>query len=386
MPENETYLPYFLQYEGIDYDDLQNLDFGLAIVDQGSIELTAAQLDALEAQGKEIGAYLSIGELDPNRGDVPQAWRQEKPDFAFDENTEWGSYRVDVTSQEWKDFVIGRAQEYAALGYDVLFLDVVDAYDVTPNSAADMAALIEEISEAVPGVRIIANNAQELVMSQQPQLQDHVDGLLRENMWYWPDGSEIDANPGDAAWMANQRAYMQQAQELGIQVFVTDYIADNPELSEQYASQALEEGFLPYVGPSDLILSHIPELNYAMWADMPGVEHLALWADEPIPAASLSYDEVTDVLRELAGWNVTEERLAELGVSVSNDVSISTVFAGVEIGSPEFFEIITDLGREGQAEGIEHFENRDSGGSELGQLSSPDTPVAATPSSGIQLG
>jgi cysteinyl-tRNA synthetase len=79
-----------------------------------------------------------LGEAENYRPYWNSEWSTKMPDWIAEENKDWaGNYKVKYWTDEWKKILFGSRDSYIdtimRLGFDGLFLDVIDAYDYFEN-------------------------------------------------------------------------------------------------------------------------------------------------------------------------------------------------------------------------------------------------------------
>lgn len=170
-------LAYLYQLQGMDYQKLAATNFKIAVIDNDSAGLSRAQLSTLQASGKSVMAYVSIGEAENYRSYWTPSWNSSKPGFLLGENPDWaGNYQVKFWDAAWQKIVIDKAVALAKDGYNGITLDVVDVYTVKSVAAAyrgssdvrsEMMKFVGAISDATkainPHFAIIQNNALDLL-------------------------------------------------------------------------------------------------------------------------------------------------------------------------------------------------------------------------------
>ena len=83
---------------------------------------------------RKIIAYCSLGEAEDYRPYWNSEWSVTMPNWIDKENPDWkGNYKVKFWTNEWKKILFGTRDSYIdtimRLGFDGLFLDVIDAYE-----------------------------------------------------------------------------------------------------------------------------------------------------------------------------------------------------------------------------------------------------------------
>jgi len=109
-------------------------DFDLIIIDYSSDgtasgEWSPAQIATVQASGKTVVSYMSIGEAEDYRWYWNPAWVSTPPAWLGPENPEWaGNYKVRFWQPGWQEIVFDYLDRIIAQGFDGVYLDIVDAY------------------------------------------------------------------------------------------------------------------------------------------------------------------------------------------------------------------------------------------------------------------
>ena len=270
------------QLQGASYQSLSATSFQVGIVDPDSAHLTTSQIRSLEATGKSLIGYLSIGEAENYRGYWQSSWDTSKPSWILGENPNWpGDYNVKFWDPAWQNIIINQATAMAKAGYNGLMLDVVDAYSVASVAAADggiaharadMVKFVEAISAATkainPDFKIIQNNALDLLTinpndpssATNTAYLSHIDGVLAESTFYNPNNTAT-------TWGAWNEQYLHHAVDAGKTVLVLDY-PTSATAQNAFIAKAIADGFVPYVANQNLD-SNIQSVNYQIPGELP---------------------------------------------------------------------------------------------------------------------
>ncbi len=89
---------------------------------------------------RQVVAYCSLGEAEDYRPYWNPDWSVTMPNWIDKENPDWeGNYKVKYWTDEWKKILFGTRNSYIdtimRLGFDGLFLDVIDAYEYFENNS-----------------------------------------------------------------------------------------------------------------------------------------------------------------------------------------------------------------------------------------------------------
>jgi uncharacterized protein (TIGR01370 family) len=257
-------LPFFYQLQNASYASLSAQSFRAAVVDMDESSLTASQLQSLNNQGKAVYTYLSIGEAEDYRAYwINGHWSQQKPAFVLGENPDWpGNYSVKFWDPTWQAIMFARVDAAIALGYDGMYLDIVDAYQVAQVRAAYtgadirqaminfVVALSQHAKALDPNFKVIPQNAVGLLALNEsnPSVPNSaylkaIDGIGVEDLWY--DGNSA------ASWTADDLKFIQNAINAGKFVLATSYPTDDAK-QEAFVTNAINASFIPFVADRDL--------------------------------------------------------------------------------------------------------------------------------------
>jgi polysaccharide biosynthesis protein PelA len=218
--------------------------------------IKAAQLHYLQQQGVTVYAYLSIGEVGPDR-----SWyKQIKEEWKQGINAGWQSAVMDMTASGWHDYLLNvRIQQLWQQGYRGFFLDTMDSYQLFAKTAIDrrrqqegMVKLLSAMKRQYKDVHLLFNRGFEIL----DQAADLADGLVAESLyagWNAEKNTYQAVVAEDREWLLSK---LQQARdEYGLPVTVIDYLpVEQRDQAEKIAAQIIRAGFIPWVST--------PELNY----------------------------------------------------------------------------------------------------------------------------
>jgi len=123
------------QLQNINLNILEQSPYDALVIDysqdgsDGSA-FSSDEIASLQAQGKVVLAYLSIGEAEDYRFYWKKNWREGKPNFIGKENPNWdGNYKVKYwQSGWWKRVVRPYLNRIIKAGFDGVYLDIIDGY------------------------------------------------------------------------------------------------------------------------------------------------------------------------------------------------------------------------------------------------------------------
>jgi len=91
---------------------------------------TTEEINLLQASGKIVLAYLSIGEAESYRFYWKTEWDTKKPNFIEQENPDWnGNYKVKYWYRSWWEKALKPyLDRILKAGFDGVYLDIIDGY------------------------------------------------------------------------------------------------------------------------------------------------------------------------------------------------------------------------------------------------------------------
>jgi len=233
----------------------------------------AGERRAVAADGAALFAYLSIGEVGPER-----AWRPAiDARWVLGRNPAWDSQVMDLAHPGWADFVVARVDDLVQDGYHGLFLDTMDSFTLHAAAPAQrrvqaeaLAALIERIVQRHPDIRLIANRGFEVLDA----VGEHLEALAAESLYAnWDNTAQRYGSvpASDRDWLL---ARLQEAQRRhGLDIIAIDYVSPaRRDEARAVAQRIAAHGFVP-------------------WVATPGLDHVGVGALDVLPReVLLPYD------------------------------------------------------------------------------------------------
>lgn len=243
------------QLQELDVEQAAASPFDLLIMDVSrnghwSGRYTEAELAHLRRNGRLLAVYLSVGEAEDYRGYWKKSWRPGRPAWLGPTNPEWGgNYKVRYWDPAWQRILFDYADQVVALGYDAVFLDVVDAHEYwasqRPAARAEMAALVKQLSAHLRQRRplgVFLNGGEALL--DDPEVLASITGLAKEELFFGLHGDGL-ATPVEFTRQAQSQ--LKKAVDAKRLVLSIDYTPD-PRQARSAHQQARQAGYLEYVG------------------------------------------------------------------------------------------------------------------------------------------
>lgn len=207
------------------------------------------ELTKLKANGGDVFAYLSVGEVSPSR-----KWFDKiKPEWVLGDNRIWDSKVMDLNSPGWQEFIIKSIVDPLwEAGYSGLFLDTMDSFKLFANSDASqqkqidaLASLLQTIHKRYPEMRFIANRGFEVI----PSIGHLLEAVAAESLFAsWDNGLKIykETKPSDQKWLLTHLKTIKD--KLSVDIIIIDYLAPNKRKDAQTLAQRItDEGFIPWI-------------------------------------------------------------------------------------------------------------------------------------------
>lgn len=220
-------------------------------------------LNYLNDQGTKVFAYVSAGEVSWTRPwypEIPKSW-------FMGSNKEWGSSIIDLTRQEWHDYLIDKyLSGLWEKGYRGFFLDGLESYQrliVDPDSRLvqekALSNLIKRIHERFPGVDLMLNRGFAIL----PEVSQYAVALVAESLFQsWDSSSQqyTKVVEPDRYWLLER--LKQVREQYGLQIIVLDYVdPKQKQLARTTAKRISDLGFTPWVANPGLDILGIGQLE-----------------------------------------------------------------------------------------------------------------------------
>lgn len=252
------------QLQKLDLKSAADSPYDLLICDyslQGDEEtrLTSEQVKALQRgpNGKRryLLAYLSIGEAEEYRFYWKERFKPGEPSWLGEPNPQWpDNSPVHYWDPAWKAIVFSYLDKILEVGFDGVYLDRVDAFEMYPKregAMAEMSQFVQEISvyareRAGQDFGVFPQNGHELL--QEPGYLQAITGIGREDTYF---GYPQDAQASPEAWTQEVESWLKKATDAGKLVLNVDY-TDDPEQAALAKRLAKDNGYLEYVAGREL--------------------------------------------------------------------------------------------------------------------------------------
>jgi len=207
------------------------------------------ELNELRANGGDVFAYLSVGEVSPTR----KWFDQIQPSWVLGDNRVWDSKVMDLDSAGWQGFMMESIVDPLwEAGYRGLFLDTMDSFKLFAKDERQekqqiqaLASLLQTIHRRYPEMRFIANRGFEVL----PSIGHLLEAVAAESLFSsWDNGLKVysETKKADQEWLLNQ--LNQVKEKLPVDIIIIDYVEPQKrDKAEKVASRIIDEGFIPWI-------------------------------------------------------------------------------------------------------------------------------------------
>jgi polysaccharide biosynthesis protein PelA len=228
--------------------------FELIVLDSDA----SVSLPALARPGRDLLAYLSLGEIEQHR---PYFTWAKSAGILLGENPNWhGSFYVDVRQESWRRRVVDElVPAMLAAGFNGVFLDTLDDAAAlegqNPQSYRGMktgaAALVRSLRDSFPRMCIMLNRGYDLF----PAIAPFVDILLGESVYTTYETARRGYVRVPAAQYEEQVRRLNKARQANPKLKICSLDYWDPEARKEMRRIYRVEranGFAPYVATREL--------------------------------------------------------------------------------------------------------------------------------------
>ncbi len=180
------------QLQNLDLEQAGSSPFDLLVIDVSLHGDEVSRLNAEQLRGLQrkpdgsrrlLLAYLSIGEAEDYRGYWKPGWEPGSPLWLAEVNPDWpGNYPVQFWHPEWQAIVFEELDRIVEAGFDGVYLDRIDVYELFPEHRQEMIDLVLEISRrgrqsGGADFGVFPQNAEELL--EEPRYLAAITGIAR---------------------------------------------------------------------------------------------------------------------------------------------------------------------------------------------------------------
>ena len=257
-PDSLAVNDFLYQLQGAQPDHIGETAYDLIVVSIDAARGSSAVIEGLKHSSggdKIVLCYLSIGQAEDYRSYWRQEWDDRPPAWLDEPDAEWaGDYWVRYWDPGWQAIIFGSPESYLdrilALGFDGVYLDRVDAYEVyeeqgrttAPQEMVDFVISVAKYArDRKPGFGVFPQNSEELGI-RFPEYLEAVTGIGVEDIYY---GYPHDNRPSPPTWSAEREVILDQWVEAGKLVLTIDYTDVSGQIDDAYA-RARDRGYVPF--------------------------------------------------------------------------------------------------------------------------------------------
>ena len=212
-----------------------------------------SELVQLKRNGAVAYSYLSVGEVGEHRN-----WYDRIPhDAVVGTNGDWNSKLMNLSDPAWQRFILQRTAELSRRGYEGLFLDTMDSYQLfvkndteRKEQEAALANLVYRIKRKYPELSIITNRGFEVIN----RIGSYIDAVAAESLYAgWHNGQQTytEVPTADREWL--QQKFASIRQEFNIDTIAIDYLpAHKRSEARNIAVKIANDGSIPWIANPSL--------------------------------------------------------------------------------------------------------------------------------------
>ena len=243
---------WYYRLDKVDPDEIVRVLADVVVMDHavngGRDALPKVQVDKVRSGGggnRQVLAYMSIGEAEEFRFYWKPEWTNEKdkaklPAWHKAANCAWpGAHAVRFWYPEWKKLIYGGPDSFlariVAAGFDGVYLDRVDIYELFKHELADpeaeMIAFVTDLAAVArrlkPGFLIVPQNAEDLLRYK--HYRRVIDALGKEDLLHGANGTGVRNKPEDIAWSYSRLKMLLRDRK---PVFAVEYLVSRDAIAE----------------------------------------------------------------------------------------------------------------------------------------------------------
>ncbi len=242
----------------IDMRKLKDRHFRVLVIEMEE-GLTPKDVRELEKHNNLVMAYINLGHAEEWR----DYWSHIKGKFWVHESTEYeGEYFVEYWRKEWQDIILSKVEKAESMGFQGVYFDNIDAYvsirengyrwargmDLEELMVQTVVNLSKTIKEKYGNnFKIFVNIGSALELLERENFLRHIDGVLREEVWYTTEDSKSIPMSAEETSLAIK--YLENARLYGKTVIVADFI-ENKKLAQKFCEMSWNHGFIPVPQPT----------------------------------------------------------------------------------------------------------------------------------------
>lgn len=212
---------------------------------------SADEISALRHHEKTVLAYISVGEAEAYRSFYAKV---ASSGLVLDENPDWqANFAVKFWAKPWQEILQNYTSEILNKGFNGLFMDVVDAWQLFPEELQqarrqEMEQLVAELCRHARSIRsnavVFVQNCHQLF--ENPELMGLLNGINQESLYASWATAEVDKT-----WQKEKIAALENLRRQGKIVTLLEYTRDRLKMA-RIRMKAAMHGFIPYFSVKEL--------------------------------------------------------------------------------------------------------------------------------------
>lgn len=202
-------------------------------------QVSDKQIATLRDADIDVYAYLSVGE-------APDSLAQQFTDAIIGTNDAWQASILSAQNTAWREHLAQSAQKFNQRGFNGVFLDTLDSYQLALNQNdfdKELAAQRLLIDGLIQNTQVILNRGFELL----PRLTSKPKAVVAESLFYGyrvTNDEYVTLNKQDSQWLSDR---FEEIKQMGIEAIAIDYVQGSTAERINAARKILAEGVTPYV-------------------------------------------------------------------------------------------------------------------------------------------
>ena len=257
---NKNCEPEYVVLIGEDNENLDRFPCADVLVIDGEY-FTAEDVAYLKNRGvKTIYSYLNIGSIESFRDCY-----EEYSEYTLGEYENWPDEKwIDVSQEEWRNYIISKGKEFSDKGFDGFFVDNVDIYYMfqTKEIYDGIVDILTQLKSDTMDVIINGGDifVQEYISSGEDSKRIF-DGVNQEDVYTNYNFKEKSFKKNTRENRVYYKNYLKKLLKKGYVVYVLEY-ADKKKVQNQAIKYAEDNGFIVYVADNFICFFNYPIYIY----------------------------------------------------------------------------------------------------------------------------
>lgn len=201
---------------------------------------------------ENIYAYISIGESEAEQS------QHEKllPQWILGENKIWNSKVLDISSEEYHNFLFEKVIEpLRKKGFKNFFFDTLDSYHLVTKTSKEkqkmsqgLVKFIKKFHTRYPKSKLIINRGFDII----DEIHEDIEAVLFESLFNGLSSKDLsykEVSSVDRAWL---KAQIKKVKSYNIPLIAVDYLPPNSKKIAKNIQDIEALGVIPYIADKDL--------------------------------------------------------------------------------------------------------------------------------------